>query len=700
MTEAVAQPKSWKEKRKRRLIVTSASQHEEFNLCHRKWWLGNVRGLDESKRTSQVFGTVMHGVCERFLRADDRGCDRRTGQPVDLYPPGWEIAADKFRGGIEGVCTPLEQDMIRRLVSSAIENGVLERLPGRRIEHDFRSTVIQLGCPVCTGEGINKGGEKCEACGGDGKGTHVQIVGFIDQITPDSITDHKSTKSLRWAKSANPESPNYLGDNRQILIYAKMLVEEHRANGFQPPNEITLRHNVFCKDPAKPTVRKVEVTVGLAAIEAAWAQVVNNSVEMDAIRRMVETWHQIPDPPTGYKACNAYGGCSYASICTGQESEEGYEKRVAGYQTNRYSQVTVNGSSQPEGTTMSQFDTMMAQKRGAAATVGAMPGAVNPPAPPPPQPPQGPPPGMPPPQGQYAAPPIQQAPAQVYGPPAPQAAPQPQYPPQYPPQPLPQGAAPPVSYPPAQPQVPAAPQPQAQGQPVAPPWSVQGCTACGGYGFNTVGSPCRICDAQAQAAGRPTSANYNLVPLGNGLIQWTARDGSHMGISMLVPNTKPVAVEQRTSYAGPAPAAAGVPAVAQAHVPLPQSPQQPAVNDPNGEEEEKGGRGRPAKSFVLLINCGPIRGVETRGDRKLIDLYRVLEKLGQEIAAQSGVASFWELDAFKRRDMIARIAPLAAKDWGTQLVMAVGVGTGASDIKALVDAVSPLAGLVIVGTAT
>lgn len=31
--------KSWQESRKRRHIITSASQHETFDLCGRMWWL-------------------------------------------------------------------------------------------------------------------------------------------------------------------------------------------------------------------------------------------------------------------------------------------------------------------------------------------------------------------------------------------------------------------------------------------------------------------------------------------------------------------------------------------------------------------------------------------------------------------------------------------------------------------------------------
>lgn len=677
--------KHWTESRTRRYIRTSATQHETFDLCPRKWWLEKVRRLPVPQTTSQTFGSVLHAVIERFLRANDLGYDA-SGAPVELFPQGWTTSYSKLDGTLEGEVTPVEADMIRRLVTRAIEEGVLERRPNRRIEQDFLRTVAKLNCATCEGSGrvyarcfwcsstppvwvepATQGGPSdcycdteeaiitCPTCKGDGKGTHVQVTGFIDVLYPDMVEDHKSTKNMRYAKG-----PTLLARNIQMLIYAKEIIEQAKERGEPPPAKITLRHNVFCKDPEDPRVRKTEVVVTREHVEEMWDKIIGDAISMDKLRRVVNSWHEIPEPRTGAQACNAYGGCQFMSICAGVENEEGYQQRLDRHVGGRYTALTVSGNNhQQQGE--STMTTFPQQQPGFAAAVGGvprpptvmpMPVAATAPRINPPMPPAGQVPTAPtqPPLPAPAAP-QQPAPGPVFAAPAPPPAPAPV-------------------------PAPVQQQPQQQGPTPAPPrWAVPGCKACGGCGFNTKGEPCRICDA-AQAKGNPPgwqSGHFNIANAGTpGVVAWqNKQDPNDWGYSYLAQGEPaPVAAEARE---GVAPAGA---------------------EDAESTEVNKGGR--PPKSFVLVINAVVSRGAVATGDRKVTDLSLVLNEAMVEIAKGSGAASFYDLDPFKRRDVLRAMGTTLAGKFKTSFVVATGVH-GESDLRALVDGLLPLAGMVING---
>lgn len=693
-------------------MVTSATQVETFNECPRKWWLEAVRGLKRAKTQPNTFGTCMHGVCERYLRADDLGRDEK-GQPVELFPQGWDVAIDKFTGEIEGKITLQEQATIRGLIQAAIEAGVLQRVPGRRVEEGFRVTVCQFLCPKCSGQ-VVVNGVKCDHCKGDGKGTHVQMQGFIDYLKPDGVEDHKSTKSMRYAKS-----PAALAKNPQMLIYAKVAIDKMRSLGIVPADPFNLRHNQYCKDPHDLRVKKTEVQVSIAEIEAHWGKVVETVGKMDYYRRTANRWSEIPDPPS-LSVCSNYGGCHFMYICTGQESEEAYETRLARHVNNGYTLptlLTVNGatavmsekgsdSMNAPGAPVDPFAAQLAQRRGAVP--GATPGQVNPPMPAQmtqqagqvAQTMQQPPVNLgyaAPAQQPFSAPPVQQyQPPAVQQPPAMQAAPQ-------------------------QFQQPAsAPQPQQQemyqGQyPVAPPpWSVQGCGACGGIGFNTAGDACRVCSHQSEQAGRPGSDAFDILPQGDGFAFWRNKTNLNIwGCSRMAAGHGGVTVTQQSGAtpgalaqsAGNVPMGLQPPAPQGA--PLGAAPSQPSPTTSQGDGEKegdeggKGGRGgRPAKGFTLIINGSVVRGAVARGDRTVHHLDQLLHSLGQEIAAARNVPSFYDLPVDQRRDMLAKAAPQIAEKITNGILIARGVGLSPSDMKSLTDALTPLAGLVIVAEAT
>lgn len=645
METETKEKKDWKQKRLRKEIRTSATQHETFDLCNRKWWLDKVRGLDQGTSQSQAFGTVLHAVCERYLLADDLGRDP-DGNPVDLYPKGWHIAQNRY-GGVDGELTLREQDTVRRLIAKAIDEGVLERRPNRSIEHPFRRSIL------VTDDGVN-----------------VQIEGFIDVLYPDTVEDHKTSKSVRWLKSKNE-----LRSNTQTMIYGKEIVEQQKKNGtpLPPTAMVTIRHNQFVKDPDKPVVRKTEVQVSVEEIENFWSsRIEENARKMAKIRKTAEVWSDIPDPPDTGKACNAYGGCPFRPICSGRESEAGYEKRLDRASKSPYSTpLTVNGSpaTPSKGARVMDLKAKLAQKQNARAAASSTP-AVNPPI-----------------EAENPAPaPVRSrasAPVETVA----------------------------VDFGHADDGTAL----------VLPPWvdPDNRVSANGGIGFNSNGEPCKMSDLRARKAGLPTSDMFDIEPMGDGTVMWIGKDGTPAegleGRSPLTPTPPaPVKAQDRTEVARPTPA----PAPAQAPAPAPAAGEYEDEDDPEDEEDsededdkitseakaaaarENGSKGgRPRKGFILVINAVISSGAERKGSgRHAYNLHEILAELGQTMADENGAGSFYALNAFERRDALAAYAPLLVEKFRTDIVYVTGVGTGQSDIKALLDALIPHAGMVINGT--
>jgi hypothetical protein len=527
----------------------------------------------------------------------------------------------------------------------------------------------------------------CDLCGkgkkiGDGAGTHIQITGVIDYLTPDGVQDHKTTGAMKWAKS-----PKALGESIQMRLYGCELLHLRLHDDLTavplPIDKISLRHNIYCKDPDDLRVRKVETSITADKLTDFWNTFVIPTVtEMERYRRTANQYHDLPDPCNTSQACNAYGGCPFRSICGGQESEAGYEKRT----TINVAMTALDTSLGLEGKGLnmapSKFAAALAAKKAVsnptASPVAAPAPALNPPA---------------------AAPAA--APAQA---PAPAAA-------------APATVAPPVN---------------SGDTPQPPPWANPNCPACKGLGFSARGTPCRICDAKATGLGKTPSPLYIIESLGDGQVMWQLRtDDSVAGVSPLAA-TAPVAVKVeeksvvQVQVAAPeaAPAvtltntgnaprdisaeieaaaaevAATVPAKAPVEAPV-TATAATATSEPTLDTPEpQDGPGRPKKGFILCINCAPWTGMARKGSgRHVIKLSDCLARVGEQMAKENGKESFYQLDAFRRRDALAVYAPTLAKEFGADIVVALGVGTGQSDLKVLVDAIRPLAGMEIVAEA-
>lgn len=225
----------------------------------------------------------------------------------------------------------------------------------------------------------------------------------------------------------------------------------------------------------------------------------------------------------------------------------------------------------------------------------------------------------------------------------------------------------------------------------APPWANPKCMACKGTGINTKqGRACRACDAVAARKGEETSESYELVFDEDGGVTWVAQDGSsdpEVEDSRVVVQAKPKAAKAK-------PVTRKKAAVKKPKV----KPAPPAAEDVEPEQEvvkpqkvDSGGfDSSAAGGFRLFINAIPI--VSTR---KTIDLAHVLQNEGAELADSKGADSFYLLDAFKRRDMLASQAGIVAKDFVGCDVFCVGAN---QDLKDYCQAMRQFATEVVVGT--
>lgn len=239
------------------MIAVSATQDEMFSSCPRKWWFRYVLGLKPRKQPDQAFGSVLHGVLERWHRGEDP------------YPAGWEYDEEA-----RWLLSDVEQNLVRHLVDRAIEEGVIER--GEDVEVEvFRERQIS---------------------------DEVKLIGYLDVVRPGAVIDHKSTRALKWAKT-----PQELRTNKQILDYAFLL-------GDSP---IEVGHNVFVRDPRDPAVKAVRARVSASDIKSNQKRLELLAFNLGALRASQgpsADWRQVPGPKSK-RVCAAFGGCPYRGIC-------------------------------------------------------------------------------------------------------------------------------------------------------------------------------------------------------------------------------------------------------------------------------------------------------------------------------------------------------------------------------------------------
>ena len=646
-------------KKKDPVLWISASQIDTHESCPRKRWFEKKLKLPVESKDYFTFGTVLHACAERFFSADEQGRvpgeqpvqndpnythvavvgsgplkGQKPGDPVDLYPKDWTKAFEKD-GSVSGEVTPNEAKLIKKLISQAIEKGVLVWEPDGQVERKFVLDVIE----------------------------DVKITGYIDFYRPErecintdeggsdfeipEIHDHKtfSESSQRFLQQPKESSPNYIGENQQLLTYGSVIQVEDGWDG-----DIIIRHNQFPKFNLARGARSVQTVVSAERLRRHWKWVKEVAREIQKCHK-IEKWDDVPGPKED-GACQKYGGCPFQSICNRSLTVEAYTEQTVRKNKNKAKGRRINVSLDSKrsrkkkktgGTSMGK-DIFAKARAKKAATKDLK---------------------------QKAAEPETPAPAVTET----------------------KQAAPTV----------AAHNPA--------PWAKEGCKPCGGTGFNLkTGAVCQICRSTAKKRGVAHPDFYDVSTDGEFPVA-VAKEEHEEALTELGAPLEWVG----EGTAAPEPAAE---APAEEPKPAQEAAQEPAADalaeesDDEAPAEEKSASesedapaakpkakkkaakkaGRPTTGLTLLLNGASM----VKGPRRdTITAQEALEQVGAALAEQNGADSYWELDAFKRRERIRqRGEPIAAEF--DKMVVLFPQGSD-PDIANLMGALMPHAKLVIEG---
>ena len=557
----------------------------------------------------------------------------------NLYPKGWDTKL-----------TGVERDLIQRLFTDAIEvkkrpyggrvESVISNKPGQRVEYPFEAEVLR---------GVDDElSDKYQAM------PEVRLSGVIDLLQWDGVDDNKTTASMKWAKNETE-----LRTNLQLLVYAKHYIQDLKTQDLLPPPRIRLRHNYFAKDTGKSDF--VEVYVTPDEVEACWTRVKLQAV---AIRALVLDSEPLDDehamtqlvkakpvnPPehalSGRGPCGDYGGCSFREICGGIRTVAEHRKIIN-------SRLTGNGADSSIGSRSSFFSSSSSSNGEGMASIfetlrTASAPAVN---------------------GASQVPPAV--------------------------------AAPPVA--------PVVAAPTGKLHPNAAPWTNAECQACrlpeGSMGFASSGDPCQICrNMQAKIGGISPDmfkagyssmfgeCSWEVLEQYLSVIQQQAPTKLHGRIPATFVKSK---VQAATAPPTPVPVvAATVTAPVETvtvSAPVVVAAPTPAETKKAEKESKKAEKEQKKAKFVLCINCGP----QDPGT-SLVRLEQVFLKYSGELATAKGKASYYEIDAFQRRDLMTQCVEkiIEEEKFGTKYVLGT---TGTPDLKAFTESFRPYAYDVVVG---
>ena len=280
---------------------TSASAITDADDCLRRWWFNKRCKLPQDQSKPTVFGDVLHAVCERYLRADDRGIDPATGKSVELYPTGWEAMKDRWSGNDTLYKISNEEAaLVKALIHKAIVEGVLVREPGRIIEKQIESEVYSVGY------------------------AKVIIKGFIDLCTHRGIEDHKTTSNPKYLLSKAK-----IKKSIQMIVYAyAQYLAGHKGN-------IWLCHNGFVKNFENPAVRKTDVECTEIEVKEFFVDKILPLVKKmfryykDYPKTLLHKWRDVPPANNPNQSCNFHYGkpCPYITICSGVSTIDQYLRK-------------------------------------------------------------------------------------------------------------------------------------------------------------------------------------------------------------------------------------------------------------------------------------------------------------------------------------------------------------------------------------
>jgi len=352
------------------MLRISASQLGTFWQCPRKWYFERKLRLQQPKKSYFCFGTVLHSVAERWGAADDQGrvpydtdFDKVTpwlfnsitqswadgplegqkfGDKVDIYPEDWRWSRD-WDGNKEQEVDDQEAEWIQELINEAINKGIMIRWNGRTLERAIKADVIP----------------------------GVKLIGFIDVdiVDPETnvlrIKDYKtfSNSGARYLKISTEEfnesvagmehlkgtmtydrkmealEEKWLGSDTQQNIYAHVRAVELGKED----EEIEVSHIQFPKfRKSRKGVRSVEAMTTPKGRAELWRRIQDTAAKMIDVKAGDSYEELLPEDD---KACQAYGGCPYASICAGIETVEQYSVSIKEH--NELSQEERDRSSLP-----------------------------------------------------------------------------------------------------------------------------------------------------------------------------------------------------------------------------------------------------------------------------------------------------------------------------------------------------------------
>ena len=328
---------------------TSVSAITDADDCLRRWWFHKRCKLPQDQRQATIFGDVHHAVCARFLEADDRGIDKKTGKPVELYPEGWRVMHNRFdENKTLYKVSDSEAALIKVLIQKAITDGVLVREPGRTVEREFETVIFTKGY------------------------AKVILKGFVDLDTQRGIEDHKTTKNKKYLLSKAK-----LKKSIQMMGYAY----ERYLQGHQ--GSIWICHNGYVKDFDSPLVRKTDVEVTQIEVMEFFNDTILPIVKLmfryytEYPPARLDKWRNVPPANNANQSCNHHYGasCPYVMICGGLVTIDNYLGKYGMSVTDITGKIVHN----EKGSQMNSLMTKIKAEQAAQATAtGAVPEVVSP----------------------------------------------------------------------------------------------------------------------------------------------------------------------------------------------------------------------------------------------------------------------------------------------------------------------------------
>lgn len=264
------------------MIVGVTSAQEFGERCPRRWWFKEVAGLREGTVAHGItYGNVLHAVLERWLNEEEP------------FPAGWQWDSETRRR-----IDPAEEAALPGMLTTAIEEGWLERHPRRLVEETWWRT---LSAP---------------------RGWKEPIVlrGTVDLQWPGYVLDHKGVKARRYAKGVGE-----LKQNLQLLVYAHVNLET-----LAPDAESAEVAHLYWDRGASEVFPRGPVVVSRKAAADAWGRFVGYASRMLPVAGETR-WRRVPGAfdgaGAGREACRDYGGCGFLPICSGQQTARSFERR-------------------------------------------------------------------------------------------------------------------------------------------------------------------------------------------------------------------------------------------------------------------------------------------------------------------------------------------------------------------------------------